>query len=221
MTIAIDGPAGSGKSTVARELSQRLGLLYLDTGAMYRAVTWLVLHEGVSPEDSSSIVHLLRENPMRLKSDGKGRLEVWVGDTNVTDKLRTPAVSDHVSAVSALPAVRDELTAIQRAVSQQQSVVMDGRDIGTVVLPDADVKVFLTASLEERARRRSIEFVEGGYAVEPSQIRADLAKRDERDSSRTVAPLKPAVDAHLLDSTGKSVDEVVLEILNIVEQTVQ
>ncbi|QQE76830.1 (d)CMP kinase [Alicyclobacillus sp. SO9] len=219
MTIAIDGPAGSGKSTVAQELAERLGLLYLDTGAMYRAVAWLALQRGVSPQDSSSIVQLMRKSPIHLERTEQGNVEIWVGSNNVTRELRTPEVSNAVSAVSAHPDVRSELTTLQRELSSQHPVVMDGRDIGTVVLPHATVKVFLTASLEERAKRRRREFIESGFSSATEQVAAELAKRDEQDSSRTVAPLKPAQDAHRIDSTGKSVDEVVLEIMTIVEQT--
>lgn len=220
MTIAIDGPAGSGKSTVAQELSERLGLLYLDTGAMYRAVAWLALQHNVSPGDSSSIVQLMRNFPIHLEQSDEGRVEIWAGSKNVTRELRTPEVSNTVSDVSAHPDVRRELTTLQQAVSRRYSVVMDGRDIGTVVLPDATVKVFLTASLEERARRRRREFIESGFSSATEQVAAELAKRDKQDSSRTVAPLKPASDAYCIDSTGKSVDEVILEIMNIVEHKI-
>lgn len=220
VTIAIDGPAGSGKSTVAKELSRRLGSLYVDTGAMYRAVTWLVLENKVSPDDASSIVRLLQQHPLHLEQSDEGKMEIWIGSRNVTPFLRTPEVSAQVSVVAAHPQVREVLTQLQRHVSEERPVVMDGRDIGTVVLPNADVKVFLVANLQERAKRRSLELQESGFVTERRQVESDLALRDRLDANRDVAPLKAATDAVIVDSTGKSVEDVVLEIMSIVEQKV-
>lgn len=222
VSIAIDGPAGAGKSTVAKAVARRLRILYIDTGAMYRAVAWLAVRYGVHPEDSSALVGLLDEYPLEFRRHPtEGNMVVSFQGENITSELRSPQVSAIVSQLSVHPAVRERLTAISRGLSEDSSVVMDGRDIGTVVLPHADVKVFLTASLDERAKRRTDELAVQGRNVNVSSIRHSMAERDERDSSREVAPLKPADDAYLLDSTGKSVEQVVDEVLHLVEERVR
>lgn len=216
ISIAIDGPAGAGKSTVAKEVARRIGILYVDTGAMYRTIAWLALENGVSPNDVDGLERLIAEHEIRMAKSDAGTLQIRVDDVAVSDVLRTQAVSNAVSLVSVHPQVRQVLTGWQRTLSQQTSVVMDGRDIGTVVLPHANVKIFLTASLEERAMRRAKEFAERGISIAVGQLANDLEVRDERDSTREVAPLKPAEEAHLIDSTGKSIDQVVDEILTYV-----
>lgn len=192
--IAIDGPAGSGKSTVARRLAKRLDLDHLDTGAMYRSVTLAALRGGVDPSDHDRLQALAATIEMED-----------------TEAIRTPAVNAAVSAVAAVPGVRTELVRRQREwVEEHGGGVVEGRDIGTVVFPDADLKVFLTASDEERARRRGTE--EGASNL--SDVQADLARRDSLDSTRKVSPLKPADDALVIDTTARTVDEIVEEVLN-------
>lgn len=218
LSIAIDGPAGAGKSTVAREVARRLDILYIDTGAMYRGVAWLVHELGVSPTDPSALAEMLSRHPLRWQPGQDGSLEVYAEDRNITAALRSPAVSELVSAVSVHAEVRRILTTWQRDFSRSHAVVMDGRDIGTVVLPNAAVKIFLTADIRERARRRAQEMSEGGVDVDVDALQAAIAARDERDSTRDVAPLREARGAVRIDSTGKSIDQVVDEILAVVRQ---
>ncbi|MCL6547603.1 MAG: (d)CMP kinase [Alicyclobacillus sp.] len=218
LCIAIDGPAGAGKSTVARELAKRLGIMYVDTGAMYRSVAWLAHRFGISPADEEALVRLIQQRPPQFEPSRQGELEVFAEGRCITEELRSPEVSNIVSQLAVHPRVRALLTEWQRSFSQAFPVVMDGRDVGTVVLPDADVKIFLTADLEERAKRRERELRERGFSVHADELRTALAERDERDANRRTAPLRQAEDAHRIDTTGKSVSEVVEEILNIVER---
>ena len=205
--VAIDGPAGSGKSTVARRVARRLGLGYLDTGAMYRSVAWTALRDGVDIADDAALARLA------------GSLDLAVGDrvtidgVDATAEIRGGDVTRIVSAASANPGVRQEMVRRQRAwVEEHGGGVVEGRDIGTVVFPDADLKVFLTASEEERARRRQRDEA----APDVDAVAADLARRDRLDSTRQVSPLKPADDAVVIDTTGRTVDEVVDQILALV-----
>ena len=206
--MAIDGPAGAGKSTVARRLASALGYTYVDTGAMYRAVAWAVLDAGISPNDGEAVCALAERVDIRLEQE-----QVFTGDTEITDKIRTPEISNLTSPLSALPCVRTRLASLQRDMGRRGGVVMEGRDIGTVVLPDAEVKVFLTASLSERVRRRREELGEAGIALSTAQLKADIAARDERDASRDMAPMVPARDAILLESDGLDIGQVVSRIL--------
>lgn len=208
ISVAIDGPAGAGKSTVARLVASALGYTYVDTGAMYRAVAWTVLDAGVSPLDSQAVCALAGRVEIRLERD-----QVFVGETDITDKIRTPEISNLTSPLSALPCVRTRLAALQREMGCRGGVVMEGRDIGTVVLPDAEVKVFLTASQAERVRRRREELGAAGIELSTAQLEADIAARDKRDASRDVAPMVPASDAILLQSDGLDITEVVSRIL--------
>lgn len=217
ISIAIDGPAGAGKSTVAKEVARRMQILYVDTGAMYRTVAWLALQHGVPLNDEDALLRLLAKHDVRLSRSGEGTMQIEVDGLKVSDELRSPEVSSAVSLVSVHPAVRQLLTEWQRDLSRQTSVVMDGRDIGTVVLPNANAKIFLTASLEERARRRAQEFMDRGDHVDLAHLTGEIAARDERDGSRQTAPMRPADDAHLIDSTGKIIDDIVDEILALVE----
>ncbi|MCL6515586.1 (d)CMP kinase [Alicyclobacillus sp.] len=218
INIAIDGPAGAGKSTVARLVAKALGILYVDTGAMYRGVAWLAVRNQVPPDDERALLEMLRRHDLRFERDASGELAVVADGEDITSQLRDPKVSETVSKLSVHPGIRAWLTRWQQAFAKQGAVVMDGRDVGTVVMPDAAVKVFLTASIEERARRRQKEFTDKGFDVTLQDMREAIAERDARDSTRAIAPLKPAEDAHLIDSTGRSVDEVVEEILRLVER---
>jgi len=211
--VAIDGPAGAGKSTVARQVASALGYTYVDTGAMYRAVAWAVVNAKIAPEDSAAVCGLSAQLEI-----GLDRGCVCAGGQDITDQIRTPEISDLTSRLSALPCVRQRLAALQREMGRRGGVVMEGRDIGTVVLPEAEVKVFLTASLAERVRRRREELGEAGIALSAEQLEKDIAERDARDASRDTAPMMPAADAVPLVSDGLSVEEVVSHILALCRQ---
>lgn len=208
LQIAIDGPAGAGKSSVAKVLARRLGCIYLDTGAMYRAVTWLALQKQVAFDDMDGIKDLLQTIELEFK-DVDGIQHLYCNGTDVTEAIRTPEISANVSAVSMIPQVREAMTAQQQKIAAGSDVLMDGRDIGTTVLPNARYKFFLTASLEERARRRALELEQKGIAVDMEQLIADIALRDKKDSEREVSPLKQAEDAVLIDTSSLTFDEVV------------
>ncbi|PTX59882.1 cytidylate kinase [Melghirimyces profundicolus] len=214
LSIAIDGPAGAGKSTVARQVAGRLGLTYVDTGAMYRAITWKALKEQVDLRDEQTVSRLARETEIRL-TPGKDGMEVWVDGERVTRAIRTPEVTSHVSLIAGQQRVREVLVDKQREMASRGGVVMDGRDIGTHVLPDADVKVFLTASIEERAKRRYRELVRRGYKVDWEELKEEIRIRDEKDRNREHSPLRPAEDAVHLDTTGLSIEEVIRAILDL------
>lgn len=212
MIIAIDGPAGSGKSTVAKQVAKMLGFHYLDTGAMYRSVAWLALERGVSLDDAEAVAQLAREEAITFTHEPGNPLPsgVQIAGCDVTLEIRTPRIDKAVSPVSAIPAVREALTQQQRAIAASENIVMEGRDIGTVVFPNAEVKVFLTASNEERARRRVAQNVERGVgSTDYDEVLADIIRRDERDSSRASSPLAAADDAVRIDSTRYSAEEVV------------
>lgn len=216
LRIAIDGPAGAGKSTVAKQLARRLGIMYIDTGAMYRAVAWMALHHGLKPTDVTDIVALLQNAPPQFQRGTDGTMEIIWNDRRLFDELRSPDVSDTVSQLSVHADIRDLLTNWQQAFGKEHSVVMDGRDIGTVVLPDAELKIFLTADLNARAQRRASEFEQQGIAVSTEVLSSSLSERDARDANRPVAPLREALDAHRIDTTYLTVDQVVETILQLV-----
>lgn len=216
--IAIDGPAASGKSTLAKKIADRLGYLFFDTGIMYRAITWLVLERGVSPEDENQVTQLAEQIPIEVvpPSVRDGRtFDIWVEGQDVTWAIRHPEVDANVSVISAYPGVRKALTAQQRRIGSRGGVVMVGRDIGTVVLPEADVKIYLEASVEERARRRFLEREERGEQVDYKEILTAMRRRDKIDSTRKVAPLRPAEDARVVNSDDKTLDEVFDEVMSI------
>lgn len=215
MIIAIDGPAASGKSTVAKAVAARLGIRHLDTGAMYRAVAWLALEEGIPLDDGVALAALAQAHPVSFQYANGGSLAtaVIIADTNVITAIRQPEVDAAVSPVSAVPAVREALVERQRELAGESDTVVEGRDIGTVVFPSAEVKVFLTASAAERARRRAIDMHRLGHDVAEEDVRSSIERRDRYDSTREASPLAPAADAELLDTTGLSVEQVVDEIV--------
>ena len=206
--VAIDGPAGSGKGTISSRLADRFGYVVIDTGAIYRAVALLALREGISLGDASRLAERARRAEIRLERRG-GTTLVFVDAVDVSEAIRAPEVSEAASRISALPAVREALLGLQRALGRAGGVVAEGRDIGTVVFPGADVKFFLTASEAERARRRTLQLREAGEDCDEGDVRAAIRRRDEADSSRAVAPLRQADDALLVDSSALSIEEVV------------
>lgn len=214
--IAIDGPAGAGKSSIARAASERLGFLYVDTGALYRTVALGALKQGLTPEDTEEIIALLPELDVALKFvDGEQR--VFLNGEDVSEDIRLPEVSGAASTVSAIPKVREFLFDLQQDLARKNDVLMDGRDIGTVVLPDAQLKIFLTATPEERARRR-YEQLKEKEGITYEDVLKDLNQRDYNDSHRAIAPLKEAEDAVLLDTTNMSFEEVVEAILTLAKE---
>jgi cytidylate kinase len=215
MIVAIDGPAGVGKSTVAKLLASRLGFLYLDTGALYRAVAWAVLEQKLEPADAEAVARLLSKLSLRMQVTNN-EVTVFINGKDVTKDLRTPAVSAAASVVSAIPAVRAWLLPVQREIGEKGSVVAEGRDIGTKVFPSAPVKFFLEADVTVRAQRRHLELVAAGHRTAIEQTSAELAGRDDRDRSRAMAPLVAADDAHHIDTSRLSAEEVVNRMLAVV-----
>ena len=211
--IAIDGPAGAGKSTIAKKAAAALGFAYIDTGAMYRSVTWKLLQTG-QPFSPDLAGRLAQEIRISFRPEGSLN-RVFVDDTEVTEAIRSAAVTGLVSRVAAVPAVREAMVAQQRRMGREGNVVLDGRDIGTVVFPDSPCKIYLTASVEERARRRGKELEAKGQAVDYEKLQADIASRDKPDMERETSPLKQAEDAVYLDTSDMSIDEVTDAILKL------
>ncbi len=216
--IAIDGPAGAGKSTAARRLAKELGYLYVDTGAIYRTVGLYARRNGIAPEDGEGIAALLPEIRIDLCYGADGVQRMILNGEDVSGEIRTPEISAYASGVAAVPAVRAFLLGMQRELAGKGKVVMDGRDIGTVVLPDAAVKIFLTASPETRARRRYLELKAKGSRQSYEQVLAEVLQRDNQDATRTVAPLKQAEDAVLADTSALDLEESVALLLRIVRE---
>ena len=214
--VAIDGPAGAGKSTVTRAFAQRLGLIYLDTGAMYRALTWWVQQQGVDPSDAGAVAPLLEGLDLQLSSGAGGEQQVTINNHDVTEAIRSPGVTAQVSVVAAHGCVREALTRQQQAMGERGGLVAEGRDIGTAVFPDAELKVFLTATTAERARRRALDLEHRGFAVPPlAELEAQIAERDHLDSSREVAPLLQAQDAVELITDGMAIEAVIQALMQM------
>ena len=217
ISVAIDGPAGAGKSTIAKLVSKELGFIYIDTGALYRSIGYFVLKNGGDIDNSESVISFLPKIEVELKFID-GVQHVFVNGEDVSDKIRTEEVSQAASKVSAIPKVREFLLELQRSFAKKYNVVMDGRDIGTVVLPNANVKIFLTASAEVRANRRYKEQIERGLDVDYDSILNDIKERDFRDENREIAPLKCAEDGVYLDSSDFSIEQNVAAVLKIIKE---
>ncbi len=217
VAIAIDGPAGAGKSTIARALAKEMEYIYVDTGALYRAVGYYMLEKGVEPNDADAVIPLLEGLDVSLRFVD-GEQQVMLNGENVSGMIRTPAVSMAASAVSAIPTVRQFLFDLQQNMAKTNNVIMDGRDIGTVVLPWAQVKIFLTASPEARAKRRYVELIEKGEQVNFDDVLADMKKRDYDDSHRAIAPLKPADDAVIADTSDITLEESIALLKSIAKE---
>ena len=206
-SVALDGPAGAGKSTLARRAAKRFGLIYVDTGALYRCVGLFALRNNIASKDEDGVVGLLPQIKLEMKYDDEGVQRMFLNGEDVTDAIRSPKASMYASDVSAMPSVRAFLLSTQREMAVKYDVVMDGRDIGTVVLPSAGLKVFLTAEPETRAKRRYLELFEKDVAVTFEEVLSDLNLRDKNDSERAAAPLKPAADSVMLDTTNMDLDK--------------
>lgn len=217
MIITIDGPAGAGKSTIAKRLARELNITYLDTGAMYRAVTLKALQQGVDTQDEEALAALAAATKVRVLPAAEG-VRVTVDGADVTAAIRTEEVTRHSSIVAGKPKVRATIVDWQRQIGREQSIVIEGRDIGTVVFPDADVKFFMDADLQERVRRRSRELEEAGQTVDRDALTADLRERDRRDQERAVGPLVKAEDAVAINTTAHTIEEVVARMLDVIRQ---
>ena len=216
-SIAIDGPSGAGKSTLARLLAGHFGFVYVDTGAIYRSVGLFALRNKVQSKDEEGVVALLPQIKIEMKHDESGAQRMFLNGEDVSAEIRMPQVSIYASDVSAMPPVRKFLLAMQREMARRANVIMDGRDIGTVVLPEADLKIFLTATDEDRAQRRYLELCEKKVNTTFEEVLKDIRYRDKNDASRAVAPLKPAEDAVLLDTTGNTLEQSFALLKSVVE----
>ena len=218
VSVAIDGPAGAGKSTMAKRVAKELGFLYVDTGAIYRTVGYHMWLMGIGPKDADGIKRCLDDVNIEIRHEDDGVQHMILNGKDVTGEIRTPEMSKYASGVSAQKCVRDFLLEMQRKFARKHNVVMDGRDIGTVVLPNAQVKIFLTASAEEQARRRFEELSEKGEKVSFEKVLQDMKQRDKQDTERAIAPLKAAPDAVKLDTSGNTIEQSIEEILSIVRR---
>lgn len=217
-SIAIDGPSGAGKSTLARAIARELGILYVDTGAIYRTIGCAVFARGLDPKDERQVTPLLPQLAIRMSYGADGLQHMWLDGGDVTEKIRLPQISMYASDVSAMPAVRAYLLEMQRDTARRSSVIMDGRDIGTVVLPDADVKIYLTASAEERARRRCLELAQRGTPKPYEDVLREISERDEQDMNRAAAPLRCADDAVRVDTSALDFDASREALLKIIRE---
>lgn len=216
--IAIDGPSGAGKSSLARAAAARFGFIYVDTGAIYRTVGLAAYRRGVDRRDESAVAAILPELDISMRYSAAGEQRMFLNGEDVSTEIRSPEISICASDVAALPVVRAFLMELQRRMARENSVIMDGRDIGTVVLPHAQVKIFLTASAEERARRRYKELIEKGEKVEYEKVLAEMKERDYNDSNRAIAPLKAAPDAITVDTTELTLEESIEKIKNVIKE---
>lgn len=221
VSVAIDGPCGAGKSTLARAVAKRLGFVYLDTGAIYRTMGCYFDLCGIGPKDTDGIQRLIGDVSIRIRYDEDGTQRMLLNGRDVTEEIRTPEMSEYASHISQQPVVRDYLLELQREMARTHNVIMDGRDIGTVVLPQAAVKIFLTAPEEIRAHRRFAELADRGEQVTYEQVLEDMKARDENDRSRAIAPLKQAADAVLLDTGALSFDESAAAIETLIREKAQ
>lgn len=209
--IAIDGPAGAGKSTIAKAVAGALGFVYIDTGAMYRAIGLAAVRKGVDPTDAPGVEGILDDIEIKIAHTEAGQ-QVYLNGENVSTEIRLPEISSAASNVAVIPAVRLKLVELQRILAEETDVIMDGRDIGTYVLPNAQLKIFLTADVEERAKRRYLELEEKGVATTLEEVLSEMKFRDHNDSSRAFAPLRPAEDSVMVDSTKLTLEETVAKI---------
>ena len=217
MNVAIDGPAGAGKSTIAKRIAKDLSYIYVDTGAMYRAIAVYLLENRVDGNDEAAATKAVKQASVTISYEG-GLQHVILNGEDVTDRLRTEEVGNMASLTSAYSAVRSHLLELQRNLAKENDVLMDGRDIGTTVLPDAEVKIYLTAAVETRAKRRYDELMEKGEEPDLAKIEADIRERDERDMNREISPLKKADDAVEVDTSHMNIDEVTAEIIRIIKE---
>ncbi len=217
--IAIDGPSGAGKSTLAKRLAAQLGFIYVDTGALYRSIGLYMEMNEIDPKNSEAVMAALPNIELSLEYHDGSQVVLLNGE-NVGDRIRTPQISMYASAVSAIPAVRTFLLDTQRNIAAKNNVIMDGRDIGTVILPNADVKIFLISSFETRARRRVKELLEKGMEASYEDVLADMIERDKNDSSRALAPCKPAEDAIMLDNSRMNLEENIEKVLEIINEKI-
>ncbi len=218
--VAVDGPSGAGKSTLAKAVAERLGILYVDTGAIYRTIGVYVYRHHIDPKDAAAVAAALPEITVSLHHDEAGLQRMLLNGEDVTREIRLPAMSMYASDVSAIPAVRDYLMEVQRSLARQQSVIMDGRDIGTVVLPDADVKIFLFADVAVRAKRRCLELEQRGTPKPYDEVLREMEARDEQDTHRAVAPLRPADDAIMIDNTEMDFESSCELLLDVIRGSV-
>lgn len=218
LIIAIDGPSGAGKSTVAREIAKRMGILYLDTGAMYRAIGVAAIENGIDPTDESAVSNMMKTLQLEMLLCEQGSFRVLVNQQDLTDLIRTQQASRAATDVAACPTVRTAMVDMQRQIARGQDVILDGRDIGTTVFPDAKFKFYVSASVEERAKRRHAELLARGESPTMKDVMDAIIQRDHDNATRQVSPERMAEDAVLIDTTGKTIDQVVKQILFIVQQ---
>lgn len=218
--VAVDGPSGAGKSTLAKAAAERLGILYVDTGAIYRTIGVYVRRKGLCPTDPGAVTGVLPEINVSLRHDASGLQRMYLNGEDVTEEIRLPEISRYASDVSAIPAVRDFLMELQRSLAREHSVIMDGRDIGTVVLPEAEVKIFLCADVETRARRRCLELEQRGTPKPYEEVLRDMEQRDYNDTHRAAAPLRPADDSIMIDNTDMDFNASLELLLDVIRGSV-
>lgn len=220
-SVAVDGPSGAGKSTLSKEVAKELGIVYVDTGAIYRTIGYYIFTQGIDPKDERAVTAALPEVQVDMRYGADGLQRMFLGGTDVTEKIRLPEISMYASAVSAIPAVRAFLLEMQRDMARRSSVIMDGRDIGTVVLPNARVKIFLCADVQVRARRRTLELEQRGTPKPYEEVLEEMEQRDWADSHRSAAPLRPAEDAVVVDTTNMDFAQSKDAILQVIRRRTQ